>query len=140
MSRRVVLGQQNDGSMGLRVSAPGVDALTAVDDGHNLTFNSAWTDIAKIYMVGVAANTSITVNGLTLPGFQVTWPALGYKPFVEARLLQSNVIYDDYLSATFPSGSYAEIRDATPNTLSLFGNMPGSSLLFVVYQIPVPSG
>ena len=143
MSQRVVLGQQNDGSIRVRCSAPGFDALTATDDGHAITFDSGWADIAKIHMVGVAARGTITTaGGTSTTGFTTTWPALGYKPFVEARLLQSNIVYDDWMNSTLPSGSYAEIRAADPNNLYVpaINSVSGDSLLYIVYKIPVPSG
>jgi hypothetical protein len=142
-TRRVVLGLQNDSTIGLRVSAVGVDAFVGDGSGGDFTFNSSWTDIAKIHMVGVASRGTITtVGGTSTTGFQTTWPALGYKPFVEARLLQSNVVYDDWMNSTFPSGSYAEIRNADPNSLYVpaINSAVGDSLLYIVYAIAVPSG
>jgi hypothetical protein len=143
VSRRVVLGQQNDGSMGLRVSAPGFDALTAIDDGHAITFDSRWTDIAKVYFAGMGSSTLFSeLVGTTTVTFytvQFAWPSLGYKPFVEVRRLQGNIVYDDYYNASGPSGAYAVV---TPTGIN-FGNeaSPGNlSALCVVYQIPVPSG
>jgi len=55
MTRRVVLGKQQSGGYALRVSLPGVDALTAdANNPNQLSFNSDWTDLAKIHQMGQA--------------------------------------------------------------------------------------
>jgi hypothetical protein len=143
MSRRTRLGLQADGSIGLRVSASGFDALTASDDGHAITFDSRWTDIAKIGAIGVAGESVIAnVSGTNIYGVRCFYPNFGYKPFVEVRRLDSgNIIHDDWWSGTFPGGSYGLI-EATQCTLQSTGN-PGGPLglqaIFIVYQIPVPT-
>jgi hypothetical protein len=136
MSRRTRLS-----STGLRVSSAGFDAVTASDDGHAITFDSNWTDIAKISAVGVANEVVVATNtGTNIFGLRAFYPNLGYKPFIEMRRLAGNVVFDDFWDSTFPSGGYA-IVEATQATVA-FGQSPsnlGLQALFVVYQIPVPS-
>jgi hypothetical protein len=146
--RRVVLGKYNDGvTFGLRVSLPGFDALT--DDSSlpgQFSFDSEWTDIAKIHQVGLVARTTYTdpISGVSQTGFQTIWSALGYKPFVETRLYSGGVIYDDYFPAGivpgFPFGSRSYIPDANPNSLNTYGGSSGDQMLTIIYKIPVPSG
>lgn len=138
MARRVVLGQQNDGTFGLRVSAPGVDAFAGDGQGADFTFNSAWTDIAKIHQVGVVSwsPTAYTnSNGITFAGFSGVWTDLGYKPFIEVRKLVGNVVYDDYWNAANPFGQAAII-------LSNQFQSPESSttdrVIYIVYRIQAP--
>lgn len=79
MSRRVVIGMQNDGSIGLRCSAPGFDALTAADDGHAITFDSRWTDIANLVAVGIANDNNVinNISGTNIFGIRAFYPDLG---------------------------------------------------------------
>jgi hypothetical protein len=136
MSRRTHLS-----SAGLRVSASGFDAATATDDGHAITFDSNWTNIAKISAVGVAGESVVATNGPTnIFGLRAFYPNPGFKPFIEMRRLIGNVVFDDFWDSTFPSGGYVVV-EATQATLT-FGQQPtnlGLQALFVVYQIPVPS-
>ena len=53
-NRRVRLGTFPSGKVGLRVSALSFDAVESIDDGHAITFDSDWTDIARITAVGIA--------------------------------------------------------------------------------------
>lgn len=144
MSRRLVLGQQNDGTIGLRVSAPGVDAFVGDGQGGNFTFNSAWTDIAKIHAVGLCdwaiPVTFINPEGTTtsLYGFVGLWPNLGYKPFVEVRQRNGTVVYDDYMGSVNTSGAFCEILTDRVQ-LRTGSSSPGFQLLYIVYAIPVPS-
>jgi hypothetical protein len=142
MSRRVVLGQQADGSYGLRVSAAGFDALTAVDDGHAITFDSRWTDIAKIYQIGFvswALNAFFASSQATIlsNGFVANWPGLGYKPFCEVHRLSGNVVRDDFWDPTFTSGCYAAVF--ADHFTAVENDATSDKALYVVYQIPVPS-
>jgi hypothetical protein len=136
MSRRSRLS-----SNGLRVSASGFDAATATDDGLAITFDSNWTDIAKISAVGVASEVVVNViTGTNIFGLRAFYPNLGFKPFIEMRRLAGTVVFDDFWDSTFPSGGYA-IVEATQATVT-FGQGPsnlGLQALFVAYQIPVPS-
>jgi hypothetical protein len=50
-NRRVRLGTFPDSKVRLRVSSAGFDAVEAIDDGHAITFDSDFTDIAKITAV-----------------------------------------------------------------------------------------
>jgi hypothetical protein len=142
MSRRVRLGPQADGSIGLRVSASGFDALTASDDGHAITFDSRWTDIAKIGAIGLAGEVVINnVSGTDIYAVRCFYPNFGYKPFIEARRFESpNLIHDDWWNSSFPGGSYTliEASQATVGTSNPGGAL-GLLALFIVYQIPVPT-
>lgn len=111
-TRRVRLGY-NGTSYGLRTTLPGYDALT--DDATDVTkfsFNSDWTDIVRVHDYGyVDAPASVPSWPGPTPGaiddssllFTNNNPwlvshahSLGYVPFVEARVISGNVIYDDY--------------------------------------------
>lgn len=116
--------------MGLRVSAPGVDAFSGLGIGGDFTFNSAWTDISKIHQVGLATYSSANIT--------VIWTSLGYRPFVEIRRRDGNVVRDDWFSSTFASGGYFVL-----DTINSFHNTVGSTgltIIYIVYAIPVPSG
>ena|SRR5215471_5182908 len=141
MSRRVALGTLNDGTLGLRVSAAGSDALLAADDGQAITFDSRWTDIAKISTVGIATETIVgNTSGVDLFAIRATYPNLGYKPFIEVRQLSGSVVFDDWFNSSFPSGSYTLV-EASQATVGVGGGTTNAGLqaLFIVYQIPVPS-
>ena len=117
-TRRARLGTQADGSIALRVSAPAFDALTAIDDGHSLTFNSRWTDIAKIVAIGIVTETVVNViTGTNVFGVRAFYPDQGFKPFIEIRLLSGNVVFDDFVNSTFPAGGYTLI-ERTQATMS----------------------
>lgn len=148
MTRRVVLGQQNDGSMGLRISALGVDAFVGDGQGGDFTFNSDWTDIAKIHAVGIATYSTVTVGGFWV--LEATWPDLGYKPFVEIRRLIGSVVYDDWWIAAPGSGGgtgsgvfSANINSTGISLLSeriAGGTRPANFfVLYIAYKIAVPS-
>lgn len=131
MTRRVVLGQQNDGSYGLRVSAPGVDAFVGDGQDGGFTFNSDWADIAKIHQLGLGSFATTQTN--------VVWTSLGYAPFVEVRKYVGNVVLDDYWNSTNQWGADAFLFTAD----NLRINNPGGAavtFLYIVYKIPVPSG
>lgn len=140
---RVTLGALPDGSLGLRTSAFGADSFTGTDDGHSITFDSRWTDIAKISAIGIASEVLSDPFGVG-GGFaayfiQASYPNLGYKPFVEIRRLASNVVYDDWWSSTLTSGSYCVINPGGVIGQSNGASPSGSQMLFCAYQIPVPS-
>ena len=140
-TRRSRLGTQADGSIALRVSAPAFDAVTAIDDGHSLTFDSRWTDIAKIVAIGVVAETVVNViTGTNVFGVRAFYPDQGFKPFIEIRLLQGNVVFDDFVNSSFPAGGYTLI-ERTQATMGA-GSGPtnnGMTCLFAVYNIAAPS-
>ena len=141
-NRRVRLGTFPSGKVGLRVSASSFDAVTATDDGHAITFDSDWTDIAKITAVGVATETVVgNTSGVNLFGIRATYPDLGFKPFIEVRQLSGSVVFDDFWNSTFPSGGYAQV-ESFQTTVLAGGGLTNSGLqaLFIVYRIPVPSG
>jgi len=140
-NRRVRLGTFPDGKVRLRVSAAGFDAVSATDDGHAITFDSDFIDIAKITAVGVASQVPINNSGITTFTIIATYPNLGFKPFVEVRQLSGSTVFDDFFNSNFPSGSYTLI-EASQATVSVSGTQSNAGLqaLFIVYRIPVPSG
>lgn len=153
MSRRVVIGQQADGSVGLRCSLPGVDALTASSVGGTFSFDSAWRDIVQIALTGTA---SVPGGSNTSSGVGVQVPVshgLGYVPFVEVRLLNGSTISDDTVNLTSAfSNNYFSGAPVTINSSTMLlqpqasGNLSGGSqpfvgytVLYVVYAVPVPN-
>ena len=140
-NRRVRLGLFPDGKVRLRVSSPGFDAVEAVDDGHAITFDSDFTDIAKITAVGIASQVAVVNSGVTTFDIRATYPDLGFKPFVEVRILAGSVVFDDFVNTTFPSGSYTLV-ESSQLTVTASGNPSnqGAQAVFIVYRIPVPSG
>src|SRR4051794_1489424 len=105
---RVVLGLQNNGLIGVRASSRGNDAFSAADDGQAITFDSTWTDIARIGTVGIcgwAAGAFVVTGGtIAIDGFTASYANLGYKPFAEVRILTGTTVRDDFFNASFPSG------------------------------------
>src|SRR5215831_15638057 len=140
-NRRVRLGTFPSGKVGLRVSAAGFDAVSATDDGHAITFDSDFIDIAKITAVGVASQVPVNLSGITSFVIVATYPNLGFKPFIEVRQLSGSIVFDDFFNSNFPSGSYTLI-EASQATVSASGTQSNAGLqaLFIVYRIPVPSG
>ena len=140
-NRRTRLGTFPDGKARLHVSAAGFDAVSATDDGHAITFDSDWIDIAKITAVGVASQVPINNSGITTFTIIATYPNLGFKPFVEVRQLSGSIVFDDWFNSNFPSGSYTLV-EASQATVSASGTQSNAGLqaLFIVYRIPVPSG
>jgi hypothetical protein len=140
-NRRVRLGTFPDGKVRLRVSAAGFDAVSATDDGHAITFDSDFIDIAKITAVGVASQVPVNLSGITSFVIVATYPNLGFKPFVEVRQLSGSIVFDDWFNSNFPSGSYTLV-EASQATVSVGGTQSNAGLqaLFIVYRIPVPSG
>lgn len=137
---RMVLGTQATGALGLRTSASGFDAFTAADDGVSITFDSSWTNIAKLNSIGIASTIGQANSGLTLFSVVGSYPNLGYKPFIEVRRLVGSVVFDDFWDAANKAGSYTLIGAGG------FSNSAGQGLtnngyqaLFAAYQIPVPT-
>jgi hypothetical protein len=129
MARRVVIGAQNDGSYGLRVALPGVDALGVGGDSPGLSFNSNWADIAQTYLVGTAF---VSANPSTIVG----WPSLGYIPYVEVRQISGGVVFDDgVFSSTNGVGAVITSTGLTNGMLPI-----GSACIYMVMKIPVGSG
>jgi hypothetical protein len=135
MARRVVMGQQNDGSYGLRVSAAGVDAFVGDGQGGDFTFNSAWTDMSKILFVGRLDWSATGANGSN--GFGTIWTDPGYLPFIEVRRGVGTIIYDDWNpGATNPWGnaSYSVFH----NRFQLGNPSTTDFLLLLAMKIAVP--
>ena len=139
-NRRVRLGTFPS-KVGLRVSAAGFDAVSATDDGHAITFDSDFIDIAKITAVGVASQVPVNLSGITSFVIVATYPNLGFKPFIEVRQLSGSIVFDDWFNSNFPSGSYTLV-EASQATVSASGTQSNAGLqaLFIVYRIQVPSG
>jgi hypothetical protein len=130
---RVVIGQQLDGSYGLRVSLPGVDALygnSAPPD--TFAFDSAWTDMARVHQISIVPG----LNGQTFP--QTLFPALGYKPFVELRQFMldgsGGLLDDTHSDATVGIPAVIE-QDRLRWALTPIN--PAITALAVIYRIPV---
>lgn len=68
MANRVLMNAQ-----GLRISKPGANVLTAGDD--DLMFDST-SKMAQVTHSGIASNVSASNNP------SISWPALGFVPFV----------------------------------------------------------
>lgn len=142
MARRAVLGKQNDGNFGVRVSQAGADAFAVDGDSGYLTFNSDWTDTVDLHQIGVLSY-SATVGGYdaagtpnSAPGFGASYTNLGYRPFVELRrYTTSNVVYDDYWESTQEAGANAAIwRDKfrAPSASTT------DKVFYVVYKLQCP--
>jgi hypothetical protein len=130
MAQRVVIGKYNDGvTYGLRVSLPGIDALTGDSSGGDFSFDSQWTDIAKTLLVGIATAASTTIS--------VSWVSPGYIPYGEFRYISGNSVYDDYFGSLRANGIGAIL---TTGGATLTPVPSGASCLYVIHQIPVMSG
>jgi hypothetical protein len=132
---RVVLGVESDGTIALRTSSVGNDAYTAADDGSAITFDSRWTDIVKLQAIGIAS--AVNAGG-SFWRFQATFPDVGFIPFMEARRVEGNVVYDDFMTTQFPAGSYC---NPTTNSFQSVGDTSFSStmkMLFIIYKLSVP--
>jgi hypothetical protein len=136
MVRRVCIGRLPDGNYGMWCSAPGVDVMTVSNplDGNLLTFNSNWTDIAKVHQSGVANSDA------TNP--KVFWPDLGYKPFMEVRLVEGGRVYDDsFNGADIGSASESFSDGLRPTSGRIYPGMKEVfQYIYVAYKIPVPTG
>lgn len=134
MARRVAIGHLPDGSEGMWVSAPGVDVMTVSDpnDSNQLTFNSNWTDIAKVHQSGVA--TSNASNPF------LAWPDLGYKPFLEIRGVVGGRVFDDlFTSNEIGIAPLVFSNGLRPLSRSYPGMATDFTYVYVAYKIPVPS-
>lgn len=145
-TNRVVMGVQNDGSVGLRVSAVGVDADVGNGQGGDFTFNSDWTDISKIHQIGTVSYAASGVKYYTASfptgpattafgsGYGFLYTSLGYRPFMEARLVSGgNVVQDDYVDATVRvGGAWSMFYDCARN-----GAVPTTTytFIYIVYKI-----
>lgn len=94
-TRRVVIGQDFGGYFGLKASLPGYDVLLDDEnDANKFSFNSKWTDIVRLHVVGVVAAPSSSLA--TSDQCQVPFPTLPYRPFLECRTVRDGVIRDDW--------------------------------------------
>jgi hypothetical protein len=130
-TRRVVLGKQLDGTMGLRVSLPGFDALTDNgDDVHKFSFNSNWTDIIRTVQFGLISVPTIITSQAT-----VAFPDQGYIPFVEARQADSNTCYDDRpINHQGSSWSTQAICNVSRGSFTVRNVIAPGSVFYIVFK------
>lgn len=155
MSNRVVIGKKNDGNFGLRVSLPGVDALLGDSSLGGFSFDDEWSDIVKVGLTGIATIPGGGFSAAHPPPITAVAHGLGYVPFIEVRLLQGSVIWDDTFSLSGASaitsnnfsGAQCKIDtsnlnftpQATGPAVSAVVPSVGYSVLYIVYQIRVPN-
>lgn len=96
-------------------------------DGNQTTFNSNWTDFLKVHQVGSGHITARTGTG------EVLFPALPYKPFVEARAVVGNRVFDD----TF-SGSRVGIGVNIRTDRLIMATDATYDYVYVVYKVGIP--
>ena len=140
---------------------PGYDALT--DDASDVTkfsFNSDWTDIVRVHKYGyvdppspLPSETGPTPGGFGSPNSS-PWlipvaHSLGFVPFVEARVISGNVIYDDHRTFQGTMGEFNGERCwafsdyVKPNTWNYTDWAPSTAVQsgcrvgYIVYDIPV---
>lgn len=135
MTRRAVLGALPGGTFGLRCSLPGIDVMTGDSTNQNqFSFNSDWTDIAKVQQVGLATIPPNILSGMTIP-----FTDLGYRPFVEVRRVAGAVVYDDW----FVSGQAGIGVQISTNSIvaasDLNGRVGTYTLLYMIFAVPVPT-
>jgi hypothetical protein len=100
-------------SYGLRTTLVGYDAVADdANDVNKFSFNSDWTDIVRVHKYGYvdppspvpswpgptpgAIDDSSALFTRNNPWLVAVAHTLGYIPFVEARVVNGNTIYDDY--------------------------------------------
>jgi hypothetical protein len=134
MARRVVIGALPTGGYGLRVSPPGIDALTASDD--QLVFSSEWATLFPIYVTGVSGFVSTTGT------YRYSFSSLGYIPL-------------GFAMAQISGRDWRPAREFNPNQFSNVGiiqvaftassatffltNLPSGSIRFAwkIFKVPV---
>ena len=94
-TRRVIIGKDQYGVFGLKATLPGFDVFNDDEnDANKFSFNSKWTDIMRIHVVGVV---TAPADSLAFADqCQVPFPALPYRPFLECRTIRDGVIRDDW--------------------------------------------
>lgn len=136
MVERVRIGHLPDGTEGVWTSPAGVNVSTVSNplDGNQLTFNSNWTDIAKVHQSGVADSNASNPK--------VYWPDLGYKPFIEVRVVEGSLVFDDsFAGIDIGSASESQSDGLRPTSgRSYPGMRTDFRYIYVAYKIPVPSG
>lgn len=132
---RAVIGRYNNGTYGLKVSLPGINALTDDDsDGTKFSLNSQWSDFVKIHAIGIATITEPSFPGALNGSVAINFATLAYKPFAEIRRFAGNVVWDDYARGGNQSG-YNAIVTSSSVTVS---EALGATFLYMVFRIPVP--
>lgn len=143
MSRRVLIGDFGDGTMGLKVSLPGYDVLTDDDqDADKFSFNSEWSDLLKPVLIGTAtpSNDLLTGSTLTIRGRVISFPSTySAYPQVDVTGVHGGVIWDDHLATistnTQTIGARAYVMTdkmaLLPPTSSALGGIPD----FFYYQV-----
>lgn len=126
---RILGGNYGDGTFGIKTSLPGYDVSVLADDNDvtKRSFNSQWTNLAKIKIIGVAVAEWVQYQeqgGYTDPpngtrlfsnsGWRVASPiivptGLSYIPVWEERLFDPGVgyFYDDHVVVTTPNSGQA---------------------------------
>jgi hypothetical protein len=130
MARRVRIGRLPDSTLGLLISAPGVDVVTANPlDGNQITFNSNWTDMLQVHQIGKGH-----YNG---DQAVVSFPDLGYKPFMECRVGNSSMVFDDsFLVQQAGVGSNILTNGFVP---AWYGQVSSTfDFIYVVYKLAAP--
>jgi len=160
MSTRRVLGGFNGSTIGLRTTLFGFDArYDDADDVTKFSFNSDWTDIARVHMAGIVAPPSPYPSAIypypsnfTTTGYDAAdnpWlvpvaHSLGYAPFVEARKIDGYTVYDDHRTDQGLSGSYAGekawsftnmIKLNTAQATSQTNVQAGESVFYIMYEL-----
>lgn len=140
---RTLLGPYGNGIYGIKTSLEGYD-VTVLDDDNDITrrsFNSEWTDVCNIKMIGAAASEWTQYQNQASGQFQPNTPyyyvasysgwqqvtpvpiptGLSYIPIWEERVLvNGQYIYDDYIYPStgiqYQAYSGARSYHSGPNT------------------------
>ena len=109
MANRVCLGARPNGSIGLYISRPGIDVLTASADTHFL-FNSEW----KAYQVVQTGEVSLAFSTWTNVTFNIV--DVGHRPFIQYDVIGWEPIAIRWLSNSqlrleAPNGAYGTFPD-----------------------------
>lgn len=150
---RVVIGRKLNGNYGLRVSLSGNNALTADSSLGGFSFDDEWSDIVKVALAGVATIPGGSIDAAHPVPTTAIGHGLGYVPFIEARLLQGSVIYDDTFTLSGGSGLLSNHFSGAPCTIDTsnlnfqpqvtgplsggFFPSVGYSVIYIIYQIHV---
>lgn len=99
---RLLLGNYGEGTFGIKTSTPGHDVTVLADDNNVLkrSFNSEWTNLCKIKLIGVA----------TTPWFQYQAQVYGYDPYAGRTTMSAQSGWRTNTTTQVPTGlSYIPI-------------------------------